>query len=248
MNSLNIKRLPAILLLAAISMCLKAQDTQKPAAGDQPKAVIKLNLSPLLFRNLTLQGEYAFHKNLSAALGFYYLVPRSLPSWLMVLPKDFSRPEYGGWGLTPELRFYPGKKLKEPAPNGFYIAGYLRHSRNYVAMKYTFDAQNYLDFRFEYNPTTVGLMVGYQVLAGRHFSLDLWILGYGVGRAAISMEASTNAFTIDPAYQQQLEQAFRTSKYFYSGDLEVTDRSVKFSTSAFTNSFRGLGLNLGFAF
>jgi hypothetical protein len=46
----------------------------------QAKQVIKLNLSQLPLTNISLQYEYAFHKNMSGALGFSFFFPRTLPS------------------------------------------------------------------------------------------------------------------------------------------------------------------------
>ena len=48
-------------------------------ASDATKSVIKLNLFALGLTNFSLQYEYAFHKDMSGALGISFMPSRGLP-------------------------------------------------------------------------------------------------------------------------------------------------------------------------
>lgn len=103
-----------------------------------PRFAIKLNLTPLIFRSLSVQAEYAFHKNMSVALGASLLPKRTLSEDIYNFidenpyTSNFSTPVYEGKAITPEFRVYPFGRADRGAPAGFYIAAYYRYA-NYKA-------------------------------------------------------------------------------------------------------------------
>jgi hypothetical protein len=225
------------------------------------KQVVKLNLFQLPLLNFALQYECAFHKNMSGALGFSYLLPRDVPSQL-VDPNStsFQIPRFHGWSLTPEFRFYPGKKEEHQAPHGFYMAPYFRYA------KYTVNAgyQNVLDssgvkrsydLNASYKGHSIGLMLGSQWIIGDHFSIDWFILGVGGGRAKFDIEAvSDGSIYMTDQQQADLKSDINDNIGNLGAlgdgvvDITTTPTSAKVVVSGIPMFSVRFGVNLGFAF
>ncbi|MES2764099.1 MAG: DUF3575 domain-containing protein [Bacteroidota bacterium] len=236
-----------------------------PATASSPKNIIKLNLTQLALTNISLQYERAFHKNLSAALGFSYLIPRAIPSQIFEPSENgsgYQLPKFGGWAVTPEIRFYPGKKVKHKAPHGFYMAPYFRYSRyslksDYVDVDSVSGQRNNYEVKASYSGFTAGLMLGSQWLIGKHFSIDWWIVGGGYGKAKFKIHAESTdpGFYLSPQDQEELKQDMKenTNELGSFGDGEVTvETTTNSATTTVTGlpmiSLRGFGLTLGFSF
>lgn len=230
-----------------------------------PKHVIKLNLSQLALTNISLQYEFAFHKNFSAALGGSYLLPRNIPSQFFTPSSNgsgYQLPKFGGWSVTPEIRFYPGKKVKHQAPHGFYLAPYFRYSKYNLNSDYvnidsaSGDRQDY-KVKASYSGFTAGLMIGSQWIIGKHFSIDWWIIGGGYGKAKfkINAESTDGSLNMSPQEQDDLKRDIRDNieELGSFGNGEVTVETTPNSATATVKglpmtSIRGFGLTLGFAF
>jgi hypothetical protein len=217
--------------------------------GTEAKGVIKMNLSSLIFTNLAFQTEYAFHKNLSGALGFSYLLGTKLPP--VISSAGLADTKVNGYSLTPEFRFYPGKKEKHQAPHGFYFAPYARYA------KFNFSA-SYLDAVRNFNGTidatysgfAGGLMIGSQWIIGNHFSIDLFIVGGHVGSGSLEINAyDPNVSEMDDLEKEAVKQSIKnTASFIGTGSATVEGDNIKASFATPFNGLRGLGLNIGFAF
>lgn len=227
--------------------------------------VIKLNASQLALKNISLQYELGFHKNMSVALGYSNFLRREIPSQIYSNDKadGYHLPYMKGWAITPEFRFYPGKKEEKPAPHGFYLAPYMRYSKYTLGASYVeFDAVTSAKREYEltgtYKGSTVGLMIGSQWIVGKHFSFDWWILGAGVGKAKLVLEATGSGLNLTPAQQAALESDVTDNigelGKFSNGALsvETTSNSAKITISGVPmTSIRGAlvgGFNFGFKF
>ena len=85
----------------------------------QRNIAIKLNLTPILFKGISLQGEYAFHPKMSFALGFTNFLTTNLPNALnSSTDPHFSPIKFSGYNITPEFRFYPSGDEEKGAPKG----------------------------------------------------------------------------------------------------------------------------------
>lgn len=235
------------------------------APTSSPKHVIKLNLSQIALTNISMQYEFAFHKNFSATVGGSYLIPRDIPSQFFTPSANgsgYQLPKFGGWAVTPEIRFYPGKKVKHQAPHGFYLAPYFRYSKYsvnsaYVDIDSASGKRNNYDVKASYSGFTGGLMIGSQWIIGKHFSIDWWILGAGYGKAKfkINAESTDGNVNMSPQEQENLKNDIRTNigELGSFGNGEVTVETTSNSATATVKglpmtSIRGFGLVLGFAF
>jgi len=231
--------------------------------------VIKLNISQLIFKNISLQYEYGFHKNMSGALGLSYLVKRDIPGILFQPEADYGYqlPKYYGWAITPEFRFYPGKKEEHQAPHGFYIAPYFRYAKYTLRADYidtTYNPMNIqpapktkYDVKVSYAGFTGGIMIGAQWIIDEHFSFDWWIMGGGTGKAKLSISAVAVDGNMNMSPQQQtntsnnIRENLGELQKFSEGTvkIETTPNSAKLTISGVPMlSYRAFGFNFGYAF
>ena len=193
-----------LLAVTALILCsvftVRAQESAKPQMN-----FVKFNLTSLLLKNYSLQYERVLSKSISAAVSFRFMPYTTVPfkSTIIDMAKFedqetidmFNTAQFANYSITPEIRFYLGKK---GYGRGFYIAPYYRYA--------SYEAQN-LEFSFEIGDEegqmaqtqkidlsgsltshTGGIMFGVQWALGKHVSLDWWLLGaaYGVSSGVIN--------------------------------------------------------------
>ena len=233
--------------------------------GNGPHFAIKLNLTQLILPGISMQAEYAFHKKMSIGLGASILPQREFPTNLYNLndnpyASNFSSPVFEGKSITPEFRFYPFGREGHSAPNGFYIAAYLRYS-HYIAhqtVSYhdmsSSGAPTYsANATHDYAGTTGGLMIGKQWIIAKYLTIDWWIIGGGVGRAKYTYSWQVDGVSLTPDQQafvkQQATENFKSVSIFGSTpSVETTSNSVLMSAMLPMYSVRFMGLCIGFAF
>lgn len=232
--------------------------------GEGSKSVIKLNLTQLAFRNFSLQYEYGFHKNMSGALGISLVVPRNIPGQIYTPPsktEGWQIPKFSGFAITPEFRFYPGKKEEHQAPHGFYIAPYFRYAKYKLTADYLELYDNNTKTRtylgtVTYGGVTGGLMIGSQWIINDHFSIDWWILGGGGGAAKFYANVvSDGTLNLTTQEQADLKDDIRENigdlGQFGKGvaDIQTTPNSATLTIKGVPmQSIRMFGINLGYAF
>ena len=202
MKKIIIRSLLAICLISSNIFSVNAETKRKGVSIKRPHNV-KLNLFALPLRNFSLQYEYAFHKNMSGALGARLMLPYSIDLSDQFNSDDNFEAKLGkfkfiGYALTPEFRFYPGKKQKHQAPHGFYIAPYARFTNFTINTTVTIPSEPALlfaggpvDTRINYTGFGGGLMFGAQWVFKNGISLDWWITGahYGYSKVKVTAEA-----------------------------------------------------------
>ncbi len=238
------------------SLLLLSEDERKTRRN-----VLKMNITQLIFRNFSFQYEYGFNKNMSAALGFNYVMHRTVPRVIFEPESDtkgFQVPQFSGWGITPEFRYYPGKKKEHQAPHGFYLAPYLRYSSftlkaDYLEERTSLPPRLY-KASINYSGYTVGLMLGAQIITEGHFSLDFWIVGGGAGSSSLRVNAVTDDM-LSQAEQDDLRKDILNNidelGRFSSGaiKLDINANSANLVIRGIPMaSYRAFGINLGFSF
>jgi hypothetical protein len=179
-----------IILLAVISLYSFSAQAQLREAPERPLGVVKINVFPLVLGNFSIQGEMPIKNRFSGALGFSFLPGMNLSSARAQNEPIMLR----GYTITPELRIYAGK---QGAPQGFYLAPYLRFAR--YKTKRRFDSEitritggsvTEAELFARYSGAGIGLMLGSQWLIKNRFSIDWWIFGghVGGGRMDIGIE------------------------------------------------------------
>ena len=186
------------------------------------------------------------------------MFPYSLTTVLGDQGSRFQSPQISGYAITPELRFYPGKKEKHQAPYGFYLAPYVRYTNFNVSALLPLDPDpaslfpgGSIDLSLNYNGWAGGIMMGSQWVIN-HFTIDWWIMGMHFGQGSITGAASSALFGSYPDVKDELQAEIQDVMSELPFDTQ-TSVSVINNTAQVTidglpfGGFRG-GLCLGFAF
>lgn len=233
---------------------------RKKNFNDITNTVLKINVSQLILKNISLMGEYGFHPKFSAGLGFSSLLERPLPALFFEETTFFDIPTFKGWAVTPEVRWYPKGSEEKPAPRGFYLAGYVRYAKYTITQGARYQETPTSPIyegvgSMVYKGTNAGLMIGYQWIAKSGFSFDFWITGGGYGKASLEYSWYSDQANLTTSQQLDLKanyvDLFSTLSVISTGPVQVvtTPKSATASLSGLPmRSVRGLGLCFGYAF
>lgn len=228
------------------------------------RAVVKMNMSSLVFKNIHVSGEIALLKKFSFQLSYYNLATQKLPFGQFIPDVNGQRSplrdiNISGYGLMPEFRFYLSPI--KTSPHGFYLAPYLRYNRfNFSLEDYKYAYNDVfdnnkakianVDFTGTLPMVSLGLMIGHQWIIAKHFSIDFWIAGLGFSNSHMEIKASTN--DLDPRYfQEGTKFSVDVADYFNPvGTVNISTGSnyVQATSDRWLPDVRGLGINLGLAF
>jgi hypothetical protein len=225
-----------------------------PSEIRQGRNVIKWNLSPLVFSTLSFGAERAIHRKVSLGIQFSKMQPHNF----IIRFHDANRsdPVFDGYSIEPQIRIFPGKKKYRPAPHGFYLGGYFRHSKHSISW-----TRYYPDFtinnKLSYSANTFGFFIGYQWLIGKHFSIDWQMVGIGYGLARITGGFSSPDANLSTLEQEVLQTEYSKSFSSFLGrsfgfkgiGIQTTSNSLSVSVGNISiYSFKFMQLGLGFVF
>lgn len=185
-------------LTYAVPVALKSPVKQPPVN------FIKLNLAALPMNNFSVQYERAVSKKISLALGLRMMPQGGLPfastlgEVLANNDSDFVSAiqsiRIKNLAITPELRWYPGRK---GYGRGFYIATYYRYLTMDISstknIEISFDDNSKRNIRMNagLKMHNIGLMLGAQWMLSKRIFIDWWIIGAQAG-------LQSGAFTARP--------------------------------------------------
>jgi hypothetical protein len=253
-----------LLFFTVVFLCstllLKSQTVLVAPANDKiPKNFIKTNITSILIKNYSIQYERALNKSISFGISFRIMPTTGLPFKSQILkqvgPDDPDAEDMinsltiSNYAVTPELRFYLGKK---GYGRGFYIAPFYRYSSYEAAnVAVNFDTdenvQRSIDLSGNITAHTAGLMFGAQWALSKHICLDWWILGphYGVSSGALNGIPSPALSTDEQAeIRQNLEDI----------DIPLVKKTVAVSANKVEMTIDGpwaglrAGISIGFRF
>jgi hypothetical protein len=138
----NMKLLAVLFFVAAATV-----------AAAQPKTAIKVNLLSPVARTFNVAFERAISENGSLQLGFYYTGVKT------------GGVKLSGFGITPEYRVYLSQS---PAPNGFYVAPFVRYYSYDLSSDDTADKATLSSFGG-------GVVVGRQWVFKERVTFDMFI-------------------------------------------------------------------------
>jgi len=204
------------LVCLLLSSAAWAQDADSDSDEKAPgRNIFRTNLTSLAFRNYEFQYERMVARRTS--LGISY---RTMPSG-PVLFKDMiiqsidnagtpgsvdTRREVesirmGNYAITPEVRFYAGKK---GYGHGFYLSLFFRHASHTIdniSVDYNDNAgvSRTVTLTGKLTSNTGGFMLGSQWMIARRVALDWWIVGphFGTGTGTLSGRLSSPINTAD---------------------------------------------------
>lgn len=207
-------RTAALCGLLAASTTLFAQDDTTLAIPEK-KNIIKINLTSLAFKNASIQFERVMSRNTSLALGVSFLPKTGLP-FASTLSEKFGdnadaqraieTTKLSNFTITPEFRFYVGKK---GAPNGFYIAPFARYQHMNFEQVYSYTAGNgkmhYPVIGGKINNFGGGLLFGAQWKLSKNLNFDWWIAGPLYGSSSGNLVGLDDMSDLSAADRADLE-------------------------------------------
>jgi hypothetical protein len=236
-------------------------DTLKisPVKAKVSKNIIKFNITSALIKNYSLQYERVLSKGISLALSLRVMPETTIPysnkiiKWFDITDPDaqvvINNSIIGNYAITPEIRFYTGKKKYG---NGFYFSLFYRYGHytaNDVLIPYDTDRgeQVILNTSGNISAHTGGFMIGAQWSLGKHLCLDWWILGpqFGVSKGDM---LSLSSAPLDPVDQQDIEDNLNDI------DIPMFKQTVNVAADKVSMVFNGpwaglrAGLSLGVRF
>lgn len=249
MLQLKKPKLMIALLVIAVNASAQTNDSTRVNSKDN---IIKLNLSALVFKNISVQYERKTGRKTSVALNVHYLPFGKLP-FEKAVEKAIDDPSVkidqfrlGNFGITPEFRFYLGKG----ALHGFYLGPFASYNsyKSDFPVNYSNDTRTGI-FSGKLNAYTFGLQLGAQWKLGKNVFLDWWILGPNYGSAKGNLVLTT---PLSPSEQSDLRDQLETLK----GDIplnviksyEVNSNGATIVAKGPWAGLRGLGFNLGYRF
>lgn len=230
MKTLCVKLLMAVLCSAFLISTQSASAQNKKTLRDSviaanyadSKNLVKINVGALFLKNYSFQYERAVGRKISVGLGVRFAPKSSLPfkSKFKDLADDdeVSRQidnfRTGNFALTPEVRFYLGKK---GVFKGFYLAPFARYATYSGELPYKYEAidpttgatlpgEKELFMSGRINTISGGLMIGAQWKLSRLVYLDWWILGASAGSSTGNLKG-TSPTPLNTAEQEGLREA-----------------------------------------
>ena len=177
------------------------------------KNIIRYNLSgAILFgadRFIVFGYERVIKKNQSISINFG---KATLPKFFTIDTDSFQlskNSSSSGYNVSVDYRFYLLRENKYPAPNGLYIGPYYSYNK--------FTRDNEWDYK---NPGTtnsvmthsnlsihtIGVEMGYQFIFWKRLTLDLVMVGPGIGFYDYKAKFDGN---VDQASKEQLQEALK---------------------------------------
>jgi hypothetical protein len=235
--------------------------------------ILKLNFSALVFKNISFQCERRVYDRVSLAANLHFIPFGTLPfvsfieniSGESLVGSNGDVPKLGSFGITPEVRYYFGKK---GTFQGLYLAPFFNYTNYKCQFPVDFKVSGLMMtslFSGNISTLTRGLMLGVQWKLSKSFYLDWWIIGPNYGNATGDLNASYAALNSEAktSLVDQIEKiksgllgyygenrAIRPvplfSKAIDSYSVENTNAQIK--AKAPWVGLRGFGLNLGFRF
>jgi hypothetical protein len=221
--------------------------------------ILKTNLTSIILKNYSLQYERILNRKFSIAVQYRIMPESTIPFQKAILKQignddpnttkiiqDFRLSNYA---ITPEVRFYVGKK---GYGRGFYIAPFYRYASftsNDFNIFYTDDNDNESSIKLSGKLTsnTGGIMFGMQHFLGKHIVMDTWLLGphFGSGTGNFTGASSKSlSQTEQNDIKQQLEDI----------DIPLTDKTVNVNANNASLKLNGpwgglrFGISLGVKF
>jgi len=242
-------------------LSLKAQtDTvmyQSPQTADSTSVkmnIIKLNLTSLMVKNISVQYERVINKFLSVTFSVRYMPNTTVP-YLNFAYNKFGDDDPAtsdaiqgvkmtNFSFSPEVRFYVGKK---GYGRGFYVAPAYRYTQ-YKISNLNFVYANYpsldstISFSGSLNAHYGGVLLGAQWLLGKHLTLDWWFFGplIGIEKSTINGVSSVPLSEDDQNdLRQNLEEL----------DIPHTQKTVMVNEHGGSLKMKGLmaGMSFGLA-
>jgi len=246
-----------VLMMLSFSFNTYAQETVKDSTSKRYKNIVRYNLTgALLFgfnKYVVLGYERMLSSNTSISLN---AGSAALPRFLSIETDSFQtrrESDRTGFNASIDYRFYLQKENKFNAPHGLYIGPYYSYNRfeddqEWFHRNNSRNSDVLSNSTFEIN--TFGVELGYQLILWRRFTLDMVMVGPGLGfykyKANLSGNIGLSADAKEQLLQalmQRITQRFPGMNYVFSDKTFDADGVIKTSDIGYRYI-----IHLGFCF
>ncbi len=230
-------------------------------AQEKKDNIIKINVPALVFKNFSFQYERAVGKKQSFAVAVRYRPEGKIPFQKPVenfvddksIRVDLGR--IGNFGITPEYRFYLGKK---GGLQGFYVGPFVSYNNykgdvpiNYNDYVNNASVEKTAVFKGSVNTFTAGFQLGAQWKLSDNISLDWWILGpnYGVSKGDFDFNGTFNDIEeISMDYELNKIKASIPLVKIKDIDIRENGSGASFKIDGPWAGLRAMGICIGYRF
>jgi len=240
-----------IILVSSSALNAQAVDTVNSKIN-----IIKINVPALFLKNISFQYERKLSRKNSFAIAFRFRPKSSMP-FQSTIEKIIDQPnvrvdlfKVGNFGITPEYRFYLGKK---GSPTGFYIAPFISYNHYQADIPIYYDGDNQQIktgvFEGSTNSFTGGFQLGAQWKLNDKFYLDWWIVGPNYGTSKGDFVCTTPLS--DDEQANMFFQLFKITEGMSPKiikSFDVTANGASFKVDGPWGGIRAMGINIGYRF
>ncbi|MBC7851007.1 MAG: DUF3575 domain-containing protein, partial [Chitinophagaceae bacterium] len=206
-----------------------------------------------------LQYEIATSRHQSFAIGIGYTPKVGLPFKDALLDQfdgnDDARraiesTEFTKFTITPEYRFYFGKK---GAPIGFYIAPFARYTHMSFDQQYKYTPSNNVpheaNIKGKFSGIGGGIGFGTQFALGKHMTFDWYIVGPFVGAMKANFDGTDDMSDLSDHDKADLERDIEDVDLpLWTIDATVGNNTINAKLKGPFVGIRAFGLSLGYRF
>lgn len=226
----------------------EAQETKATAGND----IIRVNLSALAFRNISVEYERKLGERNSLTLNIHAIPFGSLPYVSLaqnLIDKayvDLNLAKIGSVGATATYRFYSRKK---GTFRGFYFAPMVNFNSYKTSLPIQYNNGKTGLFDGNITAITGGLQAGIQIPFGKHIYLDLWLLGpsYGISNGHLNFTGNLS-INEQAILSAEIEDLKNSLPIYVISSYNVNSSGATITEQGPWAGLRALGINLGFRF
>jgi len=248
-----------LFVLASLSLTVGMQQlhAQSSSSDEEAKNIVKWNVAALITKSYSFQYERAVGSRIAVALGYRNMPKSSIPFKGTIndavddqqTETTINNFRTSNFAITPEVRFYVGKK---GVFQGFYLAPYVSYAKYSGEGPFQFDIPQLnrtetMNFKGDIDTYTAGLKIGAQFKLSKLVYLDWWIIGPNYGSAKGDLYAQRNSNALEQAViKQEIDNLIE--------DLPLIKASSQVDANGANIRIKGpwagarAGLNVGFRF
>ncbi|MBN2863723.1 MAG: DUF3575 domain-containing protein [Bacteroidales bacterium] len=256
------KKLLSCMFFSCAIFLASAQDGSSLYPDDGEKTsmnFVKINVLSPLIKNYSFQYERVLSKDFSVGLSFRIMPETGLPFknlfYNIAGIEDPDEKEMvadilmSNYAITPEFRYYPGKKKYG---KGFYLSLFYRYG-SYNINNLSYETENNeeeeltIDLSADVKSHTGGLMIGNQWTLGKNMCLDFWILGPHFG---VSSGNVTGSSSLEMTQEDQQNIRDEMNDGLSDADIPMFEYTISTTSNDVKLDFDGPwgGLRFGLSF
>lgn len=244
-----------LIVVASCNLDINAQTPDSPAKPEREfKNTIHFNITnPMIFGNKSI--IFGYERVLKNNRSFSINIGQTGFPTLNIIDSEELQANTilseRGFHISGDYRFYLSKLNKYSAPRGVYVGPYYGYNSFDKGHDWTMNTDTFqgkVNSELGLTINTVGLELGYQFVFWKRLSVDMILLGPGVGFYRWDLSLDTNLSAEDSAlFFEKLNAALEEKFPGYEGTLREGDMQKKGAKSTTSLGYRYM-IQIGYRF